>query len=193
MLRIAQLAPPFVSIPPAKYGGTERIVSLLTEELVRRGHAVTLFASGDSRTAAELVPIVPAGLWGRERADPNVGLALALGAGYGRAADFDIIHAHLDFAAFPAARLSLTPSVHTLHGRLDLPALQPLYAAYHDMTLVSISNSQRRPLPCARWLTTVYNGVDVHALPFNPQGGRYLVCLARMSPEKGVARAIRIA
>ncbi len=193
MLRIAQLAPPFVPVPPVKYGGTERVVSLVTEELVRRGHAVTLFASGDSQTAAELVPVVPKALWGEDMSYTQVGMAMALGACYGRAREFDVIHAHLDLAAFPAARLSPTPTVHTLHGRLDLPALQPLYAAYPDMALVSISNNQRRPLRWASWLATVYNGVDVEELRFDPRGGRYLVFLGRISPEKGPARAIRIA
>src|SRR5579884_1408260 len=193
MLRIAQLAPPFMPVPPTKYGGTERVVSLVTEELVRRGHAVTLFASGDSRTAAELVPVVPAGLWGRDMSNPYVGIALALGACYGRAREFDVIHAHLDISAFPAARLAPTPTVHTLHGRLDLPALRPLYAAYRDMALISISNNQRRPLSWASWIGTVYNGVDIDELRYDPRGGRYLVFLGRISPEKGLARAIRIA
>jgi glycosyltransferase involved in cell wall biosynthesis len=193
MLRIAQLAPPFVPVPPTKYGGTERVVSLLTEELVRRGHTVTLFASGDSSTSAELVPTVPDALWERDMTNPAAALALAVGTSYGRAREFDVIHSHVDFAAYPAARLSPTPSLHTLHGRLNLPSLRALYASYSDMALVSISDSQRRPLPRASWLTTVYNGVDVDELRYNAQGGRYLVFLARISPEKGLARAIRIA
>jgi glycosyltransferase involved in cell wall biosynthesis len=193
MLRIAQLAPPFVPVPPSKYGGTERVVSLITEELVRRGHSVTLFASGDSSTAAELVPTVPDALWERDMSNPAAALALAVGTCYGRAREFDVIHSHLDFAAYPAARLAPTPTLHTLHGRLDLAPLAALYAAYPDMALVSISDSQRRPVPRASWLATVYNGVDVDALPYAAQGGRYLVFLARISPEKGLARAIRIA
>jgi len=193
MLRIAQLAPPFVPVPPAKYGGTERVVSLLTEELVRRGHSVTLFASGDSSTSAELVPTVPRALWDQDMSNPAAALALAVGACYGRAREFDVIHSHLDFAAFPAARLSPIPTLHTLHGRLDLAPLSALYTAYSDLALVSISQSQRRPQPNASWLTTVYNGIDVDELRYSARGGRYLVFLARISPEKGLARAIRIA
>jgi glycosyltransferase involved in cell wall biosynthesis len=193
MLRIAQLAPPFVPVPPPRYGGTERVVSLLTEELVRRGHHVTLFASGDSETAAELVPVVPEALWQRRDVDPVLALALALGTCYGQAADFDVIHSHVDAGAFAAASLCATPTVHTLHGRLDLPLLGALYATYAAAPVVSISHSQRRPIAHARWLATVYNGVDVARLPFSPEGGRVLVFLGRISPEKGLARAIRIA
>ena len=193
MLRIAQLAPPFLPVPPPQYGGTERVVALLTEELVRRGHRVTLFASGDSQTTARLVPTVPTAVWAQPDQPPAVALALALGACYGQAAEFDVIHSHVDLAAFPVARVSPTPTLHTLHGRLDLPALAPVYAAYPDIALVSISASQRRPLPQANWLATVYNAVDLPRLPFNPHGGRHLVFLGRISPEKGVDRAIRIA
>jgi glycosyltransferase involved in cell wall biosynthesis len=193
MLRIAQLAPPFVSIPPPRYGGTERVISLLTEELVRRGHRVTLFASGDSRTAAELVPVVPDALWQRRDVNPVLAISLALGTCYGRAHEFDIIHSHVDAVAFAPARLCATPTVHTLHGRLDVPLLGALYATYVEAPVVSISQSQRRPLPHARWLATVYNGVDVARLPFRPKGGRALVFLGRISPEKGLDRAIRIA
>src|SRR5919202_2328969 len=151
-LRIAQLAPPFVAVPPPHYGGTERVISLLTEELVWRGHQVTLFASGDSQTEAELVPVVPTALWQQPDVEPLVGMTLALGACFERASEFDVIHSHLDVAAFPTARLSPTPTVHTLHGRLDWPLLDTLYAAYSDIPVVSISASQRRPLPHANWL-----------------------------------------
>lgn len=193
MLRIAQLAPPFVPVPPPQYGGTERVVSLLTEELVRRGHHVTLFASGDSRTAAELVPVVPAALWQQPGVDPVIALSLALGACYGRAGEFDLIHSHVDGIAFAPASLCATPTVHTLHGRLDVPLLDALYATYDDAPVVSISQSQRRPLPRAHWLATVYNGVDLARLPFHPAGGRALAFLGRISPEKGLDRAIRMA
>jgi glycosyltransferase involved in cell wall biosynthesis len=193
MLRIAQLAPPFVPVPPSRYGGTERVVSLLTEELVRRGHQVTLFASGDSQTTAELVPVVPDALWQRRDVDPVLAMALTLGTCYGQADAFDVIHSHVDATAFAPASLCATPTVHTLHGRLDLPILPALYRAYADAPVVSISHSQRRPLPQARWWATVYNGVDVARLPFNASGGRALVFLGRISPEKGLDRAIRIA
>jgi len=118
---------------------------------------------------------------------------MALGVCYGRADEFDVIHSHVDSIAFAPARLCSTPTVHTLHGRLDLPLLGPLYTTYPEAPVVSISQSQRRPLPHARWLATVYNGVDVRHLAFNPEGGRVLVFLGRISPEKGLDRAIRIA
>src|SRR5579871_6434084 len=134
-MRIAQVAPPFESVPPAHYGGTERVVSLLTEELVRRGHEVTLFASGDSTTAARLIPTVDAALWRQAAArDPLVYWAITVGEVYCHAArgEFDLIHSHLDFVAFPCAALSATPTVTTLHGRLDLPDLPRLYARFPD-------------------------------------------------------------
>jgi glycosyltransferase involved in cell wall biosynthesis len=192
-LHVAQLAPPFVPVPPPKYGGTERVVSLLTEELVRRGHDVTLFASGESHTSANLVPIVPESLWNQPGMDALTALSLAVAECFRRASDFDVIHSHVDSVAFAPSRLCATPSVHTLHGRLDLPLLPALFAAYDDVPVISISHSQRRPLPHARWLATVYNAVDVARLPFQPRPGRYLVFLGRVSPEKGLDRAIRIA
>src|SRR3954454_22923260 len=158
MLRIAQLAPPFMPVPPSRYGGTERVVSLLTEELVRRGHQVTLFASGESQTTAELVPVAPDALWQRGDVDPVLAMSMTLGVCYGQAAEFDVIHSHVDAAAFAPASLCATPTVHTLHGRLDLPILPALYRTYAETPVVSISHSQRRPLPHARWLATVYNG-----------------------------------
>src|SRR5581483_3651903 len=125
-MRIAQVAPPFVSVPPPRYGGTERVVSLLTEELVRRGHEVTLFASGDSTTRARLIPTVDTALWRQpEVRDSLVYWSITLGEAYRHAArgEFDVIHSHLDFLAWPCAALSATPTVTTLHGRLDLPDL----------------------------------------------------------------------
>ena len=195
-MRIAQVAPPFESVPPTRYGGTERVVSLLTEELVRRGHDVTLFASGDSTTAARLVPTVDTALWRQESVrDPLVYWTITLGEVYRRAARgaFDVIHSHLDFLAFPYAQLIAAPTVTTLHGRLDLPDLPRIYARFPDAPVVSISDDQRRPLPNAGWLATVYNGVDTDCLSFNPRGGEYLAWIGRISPEKGLDRAIRIA
>jgi len=196
LMRIAQVAPPFESVPPARYGGTERVVSLLTEELVRRGHDVTLFASGDSTTQARLIPTVESALWRLDEVrDPLPYWAITLGEAYRRARDgeFDIVHAHLDFQSFPCAALCATPTVTTLHGRLDLPDLPRLYARFPEAGVVSISESQRSPLPDLRWLGTVYNAVDVDQLTFNPKGGEYLVFLGRISPEKGLDRAIRVA
>ena len=195
-MRIAQVAPPFESVPPANYGGTERVVALITEELVRRGHEVTLFASGDSTTVARLVPTVDTALWRQaETRDPLVYWAITVGEVYRRAAqgEFDIIHSHLDFMAFPCAALSDTPTVTTLHGRLDLPDLRRLYARFPDLPVVSISNSQRQPLPMAHWVGTVYNAVDLSQLPFHRRGGDYLAFLGRITPDKGVDRAIHIA
>jgi glycosyltransferase involved in cell wall biosynthesis len=195
-MRIAQVAPPFESVPPANYGGTERVVSLLTEELVRRGHDVTLFASGDSTTAARLVPTVDTALWRQMNTrDPLVYWSITAGEVYRRTArgEFDLIHSHLDFLAFPCAALVNTPTVTTLHGRLDLPDLPRVYARFLDMPLVSISNSQRVPLPRACWIGTVYNAVDLAQLPFHPQSGDYLAFLGRITPDKGLDRAIHIA
>jgi glycosyltransferase involved in cell wall biosynthesis len=195
-MRIAQVAPPFQSIPPAGYGGTERVVSLLTEELVRRGHDVTLFASGDSTTSARLIPTVDTALWRQaEVRDPLVYWSITLGEAYRRAAAgaFDLVHSHLDFLAFPCASLVATPTVTTLHGRLDLPDMPRVYARFPGMPVVSISDDQRAPLPEARWAGTVYNAVDTDRLAFNPRGGSYLAWLGRIAPEKGLDRAIRIA
>jgi glycosyltransferase involved in cell wall biosynthesis len=195
-MRIAQVAPPFESVPPANYGGTERVVALITEELVRRGHDVTLFASGDSTTSARLIPTVDTALWRQPEArDPVVYWSITLGEVYRRAARgaFDIIHSHLDFLSFPCAALLETPTVTTLHGRLDLPDLPRLYARFPTMPLISISDSQRQPLPVAGWVGTVYNAVDTDGLTFHPQGGDYLAFLGRITPDKGLDRAIAIA
>ncbi|MFL5759164.1 MAG: glycosyltransferase family 4 protein [Thermomicrobiales bacterium] len=193
-MRIAIVAPLMEPVPPPLYGGTERVVSLLTEELVQRGHAVTLFASGDSQTAAELVPCCEQGL----RLDPDVTDYLAytmtqLGAVYRRAEEFDVIHNHLDYLAFPSARLAPTPTVSTTHGRLDLPEVQRVYADFGEQPLVAISDDQRSYLPEARWVATVYNAVAVDAYHFRPEPGEYLVFVGRVSPEKRVDRAIEIA
>jgi glycosyltransferase involved in cell wall biosynthesis len=195
-MRIAQVAPPFESVPPMQYGGTERVVSLLTEELVRRGHNVTLFASGDSTTSARLIPTVDTALWRQDTVrDPLVYWSITVGEVYRRAArgQFDLIHSHVDFLAFPCAAVVPTPTVTTLHGRLDLPDLPRIYARFPDMPVVSISNSQREPLPEADWVATVYNGIDLAAHPFHPRGGGYLAFLGRISPDKGLDRAIHIA
>ena len=195
-MRIAQVAPPFESVPPTRYGGTERVVSLLTEELVRRGHDVTLFASGDSTTRARLIPTVDTALWRLDEVrDPLPYWAITLGEAYRRARDgeFDVVHSHLDFQAFACADLCSTPTITTLHGRLDLPDLPRIYARFPAAGVVSISDSQRMPLPDLRWLRTVYNAVDVDRLAFNPKGGEYLLFLGRISPEKGLDRAIQVA
>ena len=194
-LRIAQLAPPVETIPPAGYGGTERVVSVPTEELARRGHAVTLFASGDSRTAAELVPVVDVALWHHPRfRDPLPFMAMAIDRVYRLADEFDVIHNHLDFVTFPTARAyAETPTVTTLHGRLDLPEQQPLYHQFREIPLVSISNAQRAPLPWANWVATVYHGIRLRDFAFEPSGRGYLAFLGRIAPEKGLDTAIAVA
>jgi glycosyltransferase involved in cell wall biosynthesis len=193
-MRIALAAPLMEAIPPPLYGGTERVVSTLTEELVCHGHDVTLFASGDSRTAAKLVACAPRGL----RLDPTARDTIAstmrqLKDIYRRAGDFDLIHNHVDYAAFPFARLSRTPTVTTAHGRLDLAQIHREYARFPEQELISISDSQRTPLPSARWVRTVYNGIDLTHFHFQPKGGDYLVFLGRINPEKRPDRAIEIA
>jgi glycosyltransferase involved in cell wall biosynthesis len=193
-VRIAMVAPLIESVPPRLYGGTERVVSLLTEELVRRGHAITLFASGDSQTKAELVACCERSL----RLDGSITDFLAytitqLGAVYSQADAFEIIHNHLDYIAFPAARLAKTLTLTTTHGRLDLPEVQRVYGEFADLPRVAISDDQRAYLPAGRWVRTVYNAVDVDAYRFHPEPGDYLAFLGRVSPEKRVDRAIEMA
>lgn len=170
------------------------MVSALTEELVRRGHDVVLFASGDSVTSAELVPCCARSL----RLDPRVKDPIAhhivqLGKFVERAGEFDVIHNHIDYLAFPVASVLVPPMITTLHGRLDPPDLKPLYEQYPTVRLVSISDAQRRPLPDARWLATVHNGIDLMHFTLREEPGSYLAFLGRVSPEKGLAEAIELA
>jgi glycosyltransferase involved in cell wall biosynthesis len=193
-VRIAQVAPLFESVPPQLYGGTERVVSYLTEELVRLGHDVTLFASGDSVTAAQLIRCSERAL----RLDPNVRDQLAyqvlmLEEVAKRAAHFDVIHYHIDYFHYPLSRRQSAPQLTTLHGRLDLPELAPLYLEFREMPVVSISDAQREPLPHANWVATVQHGLPLDLLPFHPGPGRYLAFVGRVSPEKRLDRAIEIA
>jgi len=193
-MRIAQIAPLAEAVPPKLYGGTERIVSYLTEELIRQGHEVTLFASGDSCTSAELVACCPRAL----RLDPAVRdqvpyTLMMLDQVRRRAAEFDVLHFHIDMLHFPLFRDLAAHSVTTLHGRLDLPDLPPFYQAFPEFPLVSISNSQRRPLQSANWIGTVYHGLPLDLLRFSPRSMGYLAFLGRISPEKRPDRAIEIA
>ncbi len=193
-LRIAMMAPLMEAVPPVRYGGTERVVSLLTEELVRRGHHVTLFASGDSRTSAELVPCSEHGLrLDPGGIDPIAYILTQLDAVYRRADDFDIIHNHLDYLAFPMANSSDTPTITTTHGRLDLAEVRRVYRAFPSLPLVAISQDQRASLPGVDWLSVVYNGIDVDHFQFRSAPGDYLVFLGRISPEKRPDRAIELA
>ena len=196
-MRIAQVAPLFEPVPPPLYGGTERVVSYLTEELVRRGHDVTLFASGDSRTAARLVPIVKRAV--RYGSDTRDVLAMEsarqLGLVFSRADEFDVIHCHVDYLAFPFNGLTRTPTVHTIHGRLDLPYLVPLFRQFKGIPLVSISTAQRAPLAPlgVPWAATVYHGLPIERYAYAAEGPGYLAFLGRLAPEKQPDLAIEIA
>lgn len=193
VLRIAQIAPLSESVPPQLYGGTERVVAYLTDELVRQGHAVTLFASGDSRTLAKLVPIYPEAQRLAGCRDYLAGLVLLLEEVIRRVEEFDILHFHIAQVHFPVARRLHTAHLTTMHGRLDLPELVPLYREFSDIPLVSISDAQRVPLPEAGWTGTIYHGLPADLLRFHPEPGQYLAFLGRISPEKRVDRAIAIA
>jgi glycosyltransferase involved in cell wall biosynthesis len=194
-MKIAQIAPLMESVPPRLYGGTERIVSYLTEELVALGHDVTLFASGDSITAANLVPCVPQALrLNLTVRDTIPYYMLMLDRVRQRAGEFDLLHFHIDQFHFPLFRSIACRTVTTLHGRQDLPDLPPLYLGFDDMPLVSISNAQRRPVPNANFSATVYHGLPagLHRPIAEPRGG-YVAFLGRISPEKRPDRAIAIA
>lgn len=194
-MRIAQVAPLYESVPPRLYGGTERIVSFLTEELVRKGHEVTLFASGDSITQADLVAPCDSALRLNPRiADSIPYHVLMLDQVLERADEFDVVHFHLDLLHFPAARRLQVPHVTTLHGRLDLPDLMPFYRTFGEAPLVSISDHQRLPMPPVNWAATVHHGLPINLLRPSPSPrGDYLAFLGRISPEKGPDRAIEIA
>ena len=194
-MRIAQVAPLIESVPPKLYGGTERVVSYLVEELVAQGHDVTLFASGDSRTSATLVPVVPTALRLARCRDPVAPHVLMIERVVRQSAAFDVVHFHMGQMHFPVGRRCLRSHVTTLHGRLDLPELAPLFAEFWDIPCVSISDAQRTPLPVANWVRTVPHGMPPDLLPFNPapRSDPYLAFLGRISPEKRVDRAIAIA
>src|SRR6478672_9643552 len=194
-MKIAQISPLMESVPPRLYGGSERIVSYVTDELVRQGHDVTLFASGDSVSSANLVRCVPMAL----RLDANVKdpipyYMLMLDRVREMADEFDILHFHIDQFHFPLFRPIAQRTVTTLHGRQDLHDLKPLYVGFSEMPLVTISNAQRKPIPNANFVATVYHGIPAQLLKpnYRPRGN-YLAFLGRISPEKRPDRAIRIA
>src|SRR5579863_5079172 len=194
MMRIAQIAPLYEAVPPKLYGGTERVISWLTEELVHQGHDVVLFASGDSVTSATLEPMWPKAL----RLDGSVRDPFALQMTmlehvYLRRKEFDLIHLHLDYFPFSLFSRQTTPFVTTLHGRLDLPELQPMFSSFDSIPLVSISDSQRRPAPHAGWVRTIHHGLPANLLEPKPVTPSYLAFLGRISPEKRLDRAIAIA
>lgn len=193
-MHIAQIAPLAESVPPRLYGGTERVVSYLTEELVAMGHDVTLFASGDSETTARLVPCCAQAL----RLDPDcrdpLAYHVAMIERVWRMRDqFDVIHNHVDYLLMPLLTRQSTPVLTTLHGRLDWPELAHAYRPFRDVPVVSISNAQREPLPWLNWIGTVYHGLPPERLRPADDQAPYLAFLGRISPEKGPDRAIRLA
>jgi glycosyltransferase involved in cell wall biosynthesis len=193
-LRIAQVAPLYESVPPKLYGGTERVVAYLAEELVRRGHEVWLYASGDSTINVPLIPGTPQSLRlkGLDHLGPVYHLPM-LSEVYDNANRFDIIHSHLDCLSFPLVRLAPVPTVSTMHGRLDLKEMLPIYRSYKDLPVVSISDDQRRPIPDLNWVGTIHHGLPRDLLRLSPKPGDYLAFLGRISPEKRPDLAIEIA
>lgn len=193
-MKIAQVAPLIESVPPSLYGGTERVVAFLTDELVRLGHDVTLFATGDSKTAANLVPVWPRALRlsgsCQEALSPHILMVEEVAR---RAGEFDVLHFHVAPFHMPVVRRLPVAHVTTLHGRLDIPELRLLYREFNDVPMVSISDAQRAPLPEADWIGTVHHGLPLDLLRFQPRSGDYLAFLGRISPEKRPDRAIAIA
>ncbi|WP_369725669.1 glycosyltransferase family 4 protein [Bradyrhizobium sp. LLZ17] len=193
-MRIAQLAPLAESVPPKLYGGTERVIAWLVDELVELGHDVTLFASGDSRTNGKLHPVWPRALrLGRKGADPNAACTLLIEAMAKRAGDFDVIHSHVDWLPLPLLRRTGVPFLATMHGRLDLPGLSEVVREFPEAAFVSISEHQRLPLPEANWIGTIPHGLPPRSFQPSYEGGSYLAFLGRLSVDKGPEDAIRIA
>jgi glycosyltransferase involved in cell wall biosynthesis len=192
-MKIAQVAPLFERVPPVAYGGTERVISNLTEELIKQGHDVTLFASGDSITKAKLVSVIEHAMRPQQSYAWMAYHAMEFDLVCKYAQDFDVIHFHTDYLHFPITKFLGIPYVTTLHGRLDLPELPPLYKHFNNVPLVSISNSQRTPLPWANWCGTVYHGMPPLCNSIESEPDDYFVFIGRVSPEKRVDRAIDIA
>jgi glycosyltransferase involved in cell wall biosynthesis len=192
-VRIAQISPLHESVPPKLYGGTERVVHFLTEALVDLGHDVTLFASGDSTTRAELVSCAPTALRLNKCADPIAPHVAMMEEVFSRADDFDVLHFHTDYLGYPLARRQTVPYVTTMHGRLDKPELEPIFQTFADAPLISISDAQRAPHPDANWQGTVYHGLPADLYGLVPAHGGYLAFVGRISPEKRVDRAVAIA
>jgi glycosyltransferase involved in cell wall biosynthesis len=193
IVKIAQVAPLIESVPPKRYGGTERVVSYLTEELVKQGHEVTLFATEDSITSAQLIASCPRALRSMGCTHSLAWDIIQMEHVIRSAADFDIVHFHNDYLHFPITRRMRTPHVTTLHGRLDLPELPFIYETFPDVPLVSISDAQRTPLPEAQWQATIYHGLPEDWQQTEDLPAEYLLFLGRISPEKGADRAIQIA
>jgi len=193
-LRVALLSPPFLPVPPVGYAGTERVVATLGQGLHDRGHAVTLFAPGDSDVPYELVPSVPHSLWRNgHRGDASSYIEATVALAWEHAARFDIIHSHLDTAGFTLARHCGTPVVTTLHRRLDTGGAADMIDAFAEVPLVAISDNQRRWNPDANWVATIHHGLDFSATPRSDTPGDYLLVVGRIAPEKGIAEAIEVA
>jgi glycosyltransferase involved in cell wall biosynthesis len=193
-MRILQVAPLFERVPPVTYGGTERVVSYLTEALIELGHQVTLIASGDSITKATLIPGSPRSLrLDESKPDTLLHHVRELGIVERHAEQFDVVHFHTGLLQMPLARRLRVPSVTTLHGRLDLPDIRVALREFSDLPFVSISNAQRPPIPSLRWAATVYHGLPENLLPFRSEPEKYLAFVGRISPEKRADRAIEIA
>ena len=193
-LRVALVAPPMVPVPPPSYAGTERVIAALGAELVRRGHAVTLFASGDSNVPYEHVATVDHSLWSSGfRGDPSGYLQHTAAIAWRAADRFDLVHAHLEGHGFLLARYAPVPVITTLHGRLDVAGMPELLAEFRDIPLVAISESQRRWEPDQRWVATIHHGLPFEATPFAGNPGDYLAFVGRVTPEKGLGEAIEVA
>ena len=193
-LRIGVVSPPMLPIPPARYAGTERIVTALVDGLHRRGHHVTLFAPGDSHVECELIPTIPHSLWSRGyRGDLGAYVNITLAKVWSMAGGFDLIHSHVDTMGLAFARWCPTPVVSTMHGRLDAKGHADLLDEFYDVPLVAISDSQRRWFPHANWVATIPHGLDLTRAPFGSAVGDYLAFVGRIAPEKGVADAVALA
>ena len=194
-MKVAQIAPLYESVPPKFYGGTERVVSYLTDGLVCQGHDVTLYASADSVTLAELRPMCEKALrlQGSKVVDPLAGHIRMLEIVAQEASEFDVVHFHIDYLHFPITRRQSVPSLTTLHGRLDIPEIQALFREFPEMNLVSISDAQREPMKWANWVGTVHHGLPEDLYPPSYNAGKYLAFIGRISPEKRVDRAIEVA
>jgi glycosyltransferase involved in cell wall biosynthesis len=193
-LRIALISTPMLPVPPPTYAGTERVVAALADELIERGHDVTLYAPGDSTFRGTLVPTIEQSLWSREyRGDVSAFIQVSLAKAWADSARYDVIHSHVETLGFLFARHCSTPVVSTLHGRLDQAGAPELLAEFADIPLVAISESQRRFSPDANWVATIHHGLPFEHAPFSDQPGEYLAFVGRITPEKGIEDAIELA
>lgn len=193
-MKIAQVSPLYESVPPSTYGGTERVVSYLTEELVNFGHEVTLFASGDSITKAKLFPVCEKSLrLNSQSSDSYIHHLIQIQDVMEQSKDFDVIHFHIDCLHFPTTVFLKTPNLTTLHGRLDIPSLDQLYQKFSKVPVVSISASQKSQMPVANWIDTIHHGIPLDLYSLNKKPENYLAFIGRISPEKGLDKAIEIA